>query len=126
MTEGPTRKRVTVTAPPRASRPVRLRPGAREIDEQTALGEVYMRSLLRTQLRLALAVLALVVVPLALLPVAFAVWPDLGRLTVGAMPLPWLLLGFVVYPWVVLVGWRYVRQVERNEREFERIVGPSR
>jgi hypothetical protein len=42
------------------------------------------------------------------------------------MPLPWLLLGFVVYPWVVLVGWRYVRQVERNEREFERIVGPSR
>jgi hypothetical protein len=126
MSEGPVRRRVSVTAPPRASRPARPRPGAREIDEQTALGEVYMRSLLRTQLRLALATLALVVVPLALLPVAFAVWPDLGSLTVGVVPLPWLLLGFVVYPWVVLVGWRYVRQVERNERAFETIVGPTR
>jgi len=126
VTEGPSRRRVSVTGPPRASRPLRPRAAGREIDEQTALGEVYMRSLLRTQLRLALAVLALVVLPLAILPTAFAVWPVLGTLTVGPVPLPWLLLGFVVYPLTVLVGWRYLRQAERNEREFERIVGPPR
>jgi membrane protein implicated in regulation of membrane protease activity len=85
-----------------------------------------MRSLLRTQLRLAIAVLALVVLPLALLPATFALWPALGSLMVGPIPLPWLLLGLVVYPVTVLVGWRYVRQAERNEREFERIVGPPR
>jgi hypothetical protein len=34
------------------------------------------------------------------------------------MPLPWLLLGFVVYPVLVLLGWRYVRRAERNERNF--------
>jgi membrane protein implicated in regulation of membrane protease activity len=81
-----------------------------------------MRSLLRTQLRHGLATLALVLVPLGMLPVAFRVNPPLAELAVGPIPLPWLLLGFAVYPYLVLVAWRYVRQAERNEREFERIV----
>lgn len=121
MSEGPAR-RVTVTGPPRPSRRPRARTGGRDIDEQTALGEVYMRSLLRTQLRLALATLALVLVPLGLLPVAVRLNPPLAEITVGAFPLPWVLLGFAVYPYLVLVGWRFVRQAERNERAFDRIV----
>lgn len=81
-----------------------------------------MRSLVRTQLRLGLAVLAVVLVPLALIPAVFALAPGIAQLTVGPVPLAWLLLGVVVYPVLVLVGWRYVRQAERNEAEFERIV----
>jgi hypothetical protein len=122
MSEAPSRRRVTVTAPPRAPQRSRARAGGRDIDEQTALGEVYMRSLLRTQLRHGLATLALVLVPLGMLPLAFRLNPGLAELSVGPVPLPWVLLGFAVYPYVVLVAWRYVRQAERNERAFERIV----
>ena len=34
------------------------------------------------------------------------------------IPLPWLLLGVGVYPVLVLLGWRYIRSAERNERDF--------
>ena len=61
-------------------------------------------------------------VPLGLLPLIFTVHPPTAELQVGPLPLAWLLLGVLVYPLLVLVGWRYVRQVERNEREFERLV----
>ena len=116
----PRRERVTRPAPKAAGGgPV----GAgRDIDEQTTLGETYMRSLLRTQLRLGLSVLALVILPLAMLPAVWALAPGIARLTVGPVPLPWLVLGVGVYPLLVLAGWRYVRQAERNEAEFERIV----
>ena len=34
------------------------------------------------------------------------------------LPLAWLLLGVLVYPWLVLLGLRFVRRAERNERDF--------
>ena len=124
MTEGPPRgRRVVVTGPARGAAQRRSRRPASDIDEQTAVGEVYMRSLLRTQLRLALSALATVLVPLGLLPLIFTLHPPTAELRVGPLPAAWLLLGVLVYPLLVLVGWRYVRQVERNEREFERMVG---
>jgi hypothetical protein len=95
----------------------------REIDEQTALGEVYVRSLMRTQLKLAGVVLGTVALTLGLLPLLFTVRPSLGRADVLGIPLPWLLLGFLVYPALVAVGAFYVRQAERNEREFDDLVG---
>lgn len=120
--EGPPRRRVVVSRRARRDLMGAERAGGAEIDDQTAMGETYMRSLIRTQLRLGLAMLAVALVPLASLPALFAIAPGIGRLTVGAVPLPWLLLGIVVYPMLVLVGWRYVRQAERNEAEFTRIV----
>jgi hypothetical protein len=123
MSDGPSRgKRVVVTGPVRGAERRRSRQAARDIDEQTAVGEAYMRSLLRTQLRLALSALATVLVPLGLLPLIFTVHPPTAELRVGPLPLAWLLLGVLVYPLLVLVGWRYVRQVEHNERAFERMV----
>lgn len=121
MTPDQTPRRVVVRREPRRATSD-LRAGSRDIDEQTALSETYMRSLVRTQLRLGLAMLAVVLVPLALIPAAFALVPGIARLTIGPVPMPWLLLGVVIYPVLVLVGWRYVRQAERNEAEFERIV----
>jgi hypothetical protein len=112
---------VAVTRPARRETAA-PRPGGREIDEQTRLGISYMGSLVRTQLRAGLATLAAVIVPLAILPLLVTLVPALGRLAVAGVPVMWLLLGVAVYPLMVLAGWRYIRQAERNEAEFERIV----
>jgi hypothetical protein len=93
-----------------------------EIDAQTRLGEVYMASLLRTQLRLAAVVLALVAVCLGGLPLLFRLAPGLEDVKVAGVPLPWLALAVLVYPFLFLLGWAYVRAAERNERAFTDVV----
>jgi len=107
--------RVRVTGPQRRQAP-RKRTG--DIDEETPLGGVYLGSLLREQLWLALRIVGLLILAVGSLPLVFHVVPGLTDLHVLGMPLPWLLLGFVVYPVLVLLGWRYVRRAERNERNF--------
>ncbi|WP_246178920.1 hypothetical protein [Actinomadura decatromicini] len=100
-------------------------PVTREIDEQTGLGEAYMRSLVRTQLRLA-AGLCLVLGAVAFgLPLLFEVFPAVREQEVLGAPLPWVLLGGLIYPWFVGVGWWYVRQAERNEDDFAELVDRS-
>ncbi|WP_195849501.1 hypothetical protein [Nocardioides marmotae] len=108
-------ERVRVTGPPR-----RRTPGARtrDIDAETRLGEVYMGSLLREQLWLAVRVLAVLAGTVGSLPLAFHLWPGLTDVRLLGAPLPWLLLGVLVYPVLVLLGWRYVRRAERNEADF--------
>jgi hypothetical protein len=113
--------RVRVTGPPRQ---VTRRPANRigDVHEQTALGGVYLRSLLRAQLILAVRVLLLMGVPLGGLPLLFHLAPGLADVQVLGLPVAWVLLGFVVYPFLLLLGWRYVRRVERNERDFADLV----
>jgi hypothetical protein len=101
-----------------ASRRVPARPAVREIDEQTGLGEVYMGSLLRSQLRLSLSVLAATAVLLGGLPLLFAVAPQVARAHVLGMPLPWLLLGLLSYPLLWLAARYHVRHAERLDAEF--------
>jgi hypothetical protein len=117
----PQRVRVTssrMTATARA--PVRT--VSREIDEQTGVGEVYLRSLLRAQLRLGLSVIAVLVLALGTLPVMFAVIPRLGTVRLFTVPLPWLLVGVSVYPLLLGVAWWHVLAAERAERDFAAIV----
>ncbi|WP_207619433.1 hypothetical protein [Nocardioides sp. IC4_145] len=108
-------ERVRVTGPPR-----RRTPGARtrDIDAETRLGGVYMGSLLREQLWLAVRVLSVLAAAVGSLPLAFHLWPGLTEVRLLGAPLPWLLLGVAVYPFLVLLGWRYVRRAERNEQHF--------
>jgi hypothetical protein len=108
-------QRVRVTGPPRRQGP---RPRTGDIDEETRLGGVYLGSLLREQMWLALRIVALLVLTIGSLPLVFHLAPGLIDVNVLGMPLPWLLLGVVVYPVLVLLGWRYVRSAERNERDF--------
>ncbi|MGH3655359.1 MAG: hypothetical protein ACRDUA_01750 [Micromonosporaceae bacterium] len=96
-----------------------------EIDAQTSLGQVYMSSLIRVQLRLGLLVLAVVGVVLLGLPALFALVPGLGAERALGLPLPWLLLGVVVHPALIAAAWFYVRHAERNEREFADLVERS-
>jgi hypothetical protein len=114
MSEQPP-QRVRVTGPPRRKSP---RPRTGDIDEETRLGGVYLRSLLREQLWLALRIVALLALGVGSLPLVFHLLPGLTEVAAFGMPLPWLLLGIVVYPVLVLLGWRYVRRAERNERDF--------
>ena len=116
-------QRVRVTGPPRRRADVVRTPGTREIDAETALGEVFMRSLLREQLALAARVLVALGLTVGLLPVLFHLVPSLGDVRVGPVPLAWLLLGALTYPWLVLLGWFYVRRAEHNERDFADLVG---
>ncbi|CAI9400942.1 hypothetical protein [Nocardioides sp. T2.26MG-1] len=116
---GPSPDRVRVTGPPR-----RRTPTARtaDIDDETRLGGMYMGSLLREQLRLALGVLTVLGLTVGLLPLVFHLVPALSRFEVLGVPLAWLLLGALVYPWLLALGWIYVRRAERNERDFAELV----
>jgi hypothetical protein len=100
-------------------------PVARELDEQTELGAVYVRSLMRAQLRLAFAVAAVVVGVVGGLPLVFALGPGVTRLRLAGLPVPWLLLVLCIQPvWIVAAAW-HVRQAERLEREFTELVERS-
>ena len=117
-------QRVRVTGPPRQSS---TRPHSRlgDVHEQTAIGGVYLRSLLREQLALAAGILLVVALTLGALPLAFHLWPGLADLEVVRLPVAWVLLGGLVYPFLLFLGWRYVRSVERNERDFADLVEGS-
>ena len=120
--DGPRRVRVTSPRTSAARRPS-TPAGTREIDEQTRLGEVYMNSLIQSQLRLALGVVGSAALVLGGLPLLFALIPTTRRLLIFGIPLPWVLLVFVVYPVVYVSARIYVRKAERIEAEFTEFVG---
>lgn len=120
---GEARGRVRVTSPLAGPATPHVRRSARqEIDEETGVGEVYIRSLVRTQLRSALAVVAVLAVGVGSLPLVFAFLPDLAEVRLGPVPLPWLVLGVLVYPALLVVGWVYVRRAETAETDFAALV----
>jgi len=112
-------KRVRITSPRRgAARRGPTRPATTEIDEQTGLGKVYIAALLRAQLRLTVSVLVAVAVGLGILPLLFLAVPATHELRIGLVPVPWIILGVLVYPVVALAALYYVRHAEAIERDF--------
>ena len=114
--------RVRVTSPRTSATRARDVSIASEIDAQTSLGEVYISSLMRSQLRLALGVVAVLAVTLGVLPIAFHLEPSLRRAAVLGIPLPWLALSVVAFVEIVVLGWVYVRHAERNEAAFSELL----
>ncbi|MCX4722347.1 hypothetical protein ACIPW9_33430 [Streptomyces sp. NPDC090052] len=114
MSAEPPPRRETVTGEPRRVRPLPRHRTQSEIDEQTALGDAYVRSLMRGQLRAGLGAFTLVALLAGTLPLAFtALRSDLAV---------WVVLGLCAYPLLVAVAWWYVRRAERNEQDFARLV----
>lgn len=110
------RQRVRVTGPQRHTRaPI---PRSSDLDAESQLASLYLGSLLRAQLGLAGRVLAVLAVFVGGLPLLFHLVPGLADVRVLGLPLAWLLLGVAVYPFLVLLGWRYVRRAEQNEADF--------
>ncbi len=121
MTSDPAGRRVRVTGARTGLRTGR-RSIRREIDDQTQLGDLYIRSLMRAQLRLAAGVAVLLGGTVGMLPAMFVLVPSSRSLQLLGVPLPWLLLGLVVYPVVIGLGLVYVRRAERNEERFSDLV----
>lgn len=113
-------ERVRITAP----RVVR-RPATRALDAQDVVGDLLLRSLVRAQLSLALRLLGLYAVLLGGLPLLFALAPGTRTAQVLGVPLPWVVLGAVVYPAILAGGWLHVRLAERHERDFAGMVERS-
>ncbi|MFE9257775.1 hypothetical protein [Streptomyces sp. NPDC006879] len=112
-------RREVVTGVPRAARRAPAHTPARsEITEQTTLGATYVRALMRSQLRIALVVLAVLALLGGVVPLLFALPGAAGP----PAPLLWCALGFAVYPVMVVTARWYVRRAERNERDFTGLV----
>lgn len=96
-------------------------PGRRPLPPTTGSGDpsaVYVRSLIRSQLRLALVAAGAFALLLTLTTVAFAFVPEVRAATAGGIPIVWIVLGFAVYPVVLLVAILCVRAVDRNEEHY--------
>ena len=98
---------------------------SRDLDEQTELGDVYIHGLMREQLRLSLAVLAVTLLALSTLPVLLALVPATRTVSVLGVGLPWVVLGVGVYPTAWGLARWYTRQAERIESDFTEVVETS-
>jgi uncharacterized membrane protein (DUF485 family) len=107
-------QRVTVTVPKVRGRGPRRKP-PNDRPERVA---PQVRSLIRTQARLALATTSIVFLLLAGLPLLFACAPGLSHVRLLGVRLPWLILCGGVQPIWVAAARRYVRLAERAERAF--------
>jgi hypothetical protein len=119
MTSGrPQRERV-VLANRRGARVVRTRV---EVQEQTQVGDAFVRGLVRAQLGLALRLAAVVVSSVAAIPLLIGAFPEIAAVQVFGIRLNWLLLAVLVYPVMYGVGRLYVHLAEQSERDFVRVV----
>ncbi|MBC9227119.1 hypothetical protein GL325_12370 [Aeromicrobium sp. 636] len=117
--------RVRVTNPLSTASPHVRSTVGQEIDEATGIGEVYMQSLIRSQLRAAATVTITLLLTVVSLPLVFLWVPGLRDASILGVPLPWLVLGGCVHAGVIVLGWLYVRHVERAERLFTQLVEPN-
>lgn len=93
-----------------------------DVEEQTHVGEVLVRQLVREQLTLAVRLGLLTLAVLFAIPAAFTLVPFLRTLDVYGLRLPWLVLGVAVYPFLLGIAWIFNRGAERNEQEFSEMV----
>ncbi|ALE76695.1 hypothetical protein AD006_05115 [Pseudonocardia sp. EC080610-09] len=92
--------------------------GLSDVQDPGAVGTLLRNSLVRTQLLLTLRVSLVALFGIGMLPALFMAVPALGGISVLGIRLPWLLLGVLVYPFLLGLGWWYVRSAETAEQEF--------
>jgi hypothetical protein len=110
-------KRVRVVLAERkgVARPVRT---VVDIQEGTGVGELLRINLIGSQLAVALRFAIGAGLTLGLLPLLFAMFPEIGRIDVLGIRLPWLLLGVLVYPFLFGLGLWHTRTAEYVEKNF--------
>lgn len=79
---------------------------------------VYVRSLIRSQLRLGLVFAVGFIAATTLFVCAIVLVPQLDETFVAGVPLSWVLLGTGIYPLAITVGVLYVRAASRNEARY--------
>lgn len=114
-------QRVRVTAPrSSAARAPRTPSLSREVAEQSELGSVVLRSLLRSQFRLAALVAGAFLSAVGALWVASAAAGDLPWLP--GIPLVWLLIGALPYPAALIAAVAYYRAANRTEQRYAELL----
>ncbi|MEV5069435.1 DUF485 domain-containing protein [Microbacterium sp. LMI12-1-1.1] len=113
-------QRVRVTAPRAGSPAASARPVSHNAaDAPTSdIAGVYVRSLIRSQLRLGVVFAVGFAAATALFVLAIAFAPELDTTFVAGVPLSWLLLGVGVYPLAITVAGLYLRAASRNEARY--------
>jgi hypothetical protein len=112
----PKRERVILNDQRRGGGTLRARV---ELEEQTSWGKLLVKDhLVKVQLRTALLLSGLVVVVFGSLPVLFYLVPGFSRLSVAGIPVAWLILGVLPFPFLFGIGIWYNRLAERNDRAF--------
>jgi hypothetical protein len=99
-------------------------PGPGDLRDDTNVGRLLLRSLIRAQLGLSLMCLTFALAVTASFPVIAALIPSVGRMTVAGVPLTLVVLGFAFYPVLLAVGWFYNRQARQLEARFTDLVDP--
>lgn len=116
-------KRVTVTAPRRSSSSPQG--GVRELVESTPVGDLYLQSLMRSQLGLSLRVLTVFVTLFLGLPLLFFFEPGISKHKIFGISLPWFILGIGMYPLLIGLAWVYNRSANRIDDEFIGLLGKN-
>lgn len=116
-----------ITAPRRSSRGAGLSGTATQLPARggprpSEVEALFVRSLIRSQLRLAIASAAAFAVMLAVFALLLAALPELDRLSVLGVPLTWILLGGGSYPLVLTIATVFVRTAARNEERYRSLV----
>jgi hypothetical protein len=101
------------------------RPAIREMDEQSVAGDVLVQSLIRAQLGLAFAVLALFAIVFGMLGASLVLTHGFHGAQLFGIPVTWILLGPPSFATIAALGWLYRRQADRNEQDFIDVVERS-
>lgn len=109
----PARQRVTgPRSPPPGTKPAEAGAPSRDV------GAIYLRTLVRAQLRLAVVCCVGFIVALAAAGALIATVPALQQGALFGVPLAWLLQAYGLYPLIALFAVLYVRAAARNERRY--------
>jgi putative solute:sodium symporter small subunit len=107
-------QRVRITAP-RRDEADRRPAAASGAGDPSAL---YVRTLIRSQRRLAIVCAVAFIVVLVAVPLAFVLVPSLDDSTVGGIPVSWIVLGAGFFPVLIAIAALYVRTASRNEARY--------
>ena len=94
-----------------------------EAAEESDAGQLFVRSLIRSQLRLGLVVALGFLLILLAFPLMLGLVPGLADSTIAGLPFDWVLLGAGIYPVIGLSAWLFVRTAARNEARYRDLAG---
>jgi hypothetical protein len=93
-----------------------------ELAEATPHGDVYLRRLMRAQLRLSLLALGAFGGLVGSLPLLFLLFPALQDIAPLGVPLPVLILIAPLFPLIVVIGLLYQRRADSLDEAFRDVV----
>ena len=93
-----------------------------EVAEQTPYGEILLQDLIRRQLTLSVSVAAVFLVVLLGLPLMNILFPELMGVPVLGLPMAWLVLALLLYPFLWALALHFVGTAHRYDDEFTRLV----